>query len=83
MDMESNSKYVKPSTVDDIESGSDSMEPVVIDEVYNRYDFKRNLPDLPIVEMRTKILKAIEDNPIVILEGATGCGKSTQVDFIH
>ncbi|KAG4067051.1 hypothetical protein HA402_000042 [Bradysia odoriphaga] len=50
-----------------------------VDDVYNRYDFTRTLPDLPIIEMKDLILKTIKANPIVILEGATGCGKSTQV----
>ncbi|XP_037027912.1 probable ATP-dependent RNA helicase spindle-E [Bradysia coprophila] len=50
-----------------------------IDDVYNRYDFTRTLPDLPIIEMKDLILETIKANPVVILEGATGCGKSTQV----
>lgn len=72
------------STVDDIESDMDDgrsndMKP--IDDVYNRYPFGRTLPDLPICESKDFILETIKRNPIVILEGATGCGKSTQVRF--
>ena len=71
------------STIDDIESeaGDDnkSIGRGVVDEVYTRYKFDRILPDLPICEMKDYILDAIDDNPVIILEGATGCGKTTQV----
>lgn len=76
-------KYTHKSTVDDIESDTgDSVynkSDMCVDDVYNRYDFNRNLPDLPIVGMRDRILNLIEKNPIIVLEGATGCGKTTQV----
>lgn len=34
---------------------------------------------MPIVYSRTDILQTIQQNPVVVLQGATGCGKSTQV----
>lgn len=34
---------------------------------------------MPIVEYREKILDAIEKNTVVVVEGPTGCGKTTQV----
>lgn len=71
------------STIDDIESeiGDDnnSTGRAAVDEVYTRYKFDRTLPDLPICEMKDYLLDAIDDNPVIILEGATGCGKTTQV----
>lgn len=53
------------------------------DDVHNRYNFVRKLPDLPIVEMKDLILRTVEANPVVIIEGATGCGKTTQVMSIN
>lgn len=35
--------------------------------------------NLPISKYRTDILKAVESNPVVLVAGDTGCGKSTQV----
>ncbi|XP_008451537.1 ATP-dependent RNA helicase DEAH13 isoform X1 [Cucumis melo] len=35
--------------------------------------------DLPIVMMEQEIMEAINENPIVIICGETGCGKTTQV----
>lgn len=69
------------STVDDMEMDSDmgDVKTECIDDVYNRYKFNRTLPDLPIIEMKDHILNVIEKNEIVVLEGATGCGKTTQV----
>ncbi|XP_039502239.1 dosage compensation regulator isoform X1 [Drosophila santomea] len=34
---------------------------------------------LPIAAMRSEILTAINDNPVVIIRGNTGCGKTTQI----
>nr|ABV48877.1 maleless [Drosophila simulans] len=34
---------------------------------------------LPIASMRSEILTAINDNPVVIIRGNTGCGKTTQI----
>ncbi|XP_022130411.2 dosage compensation regulator isoform X2 [Pieris rapae] len=34
---------------------------------------------LPVYGMRSKIMEAINDNPVVIIRGNTGCGKTTQV----
>lgn len=71
--------------MDDVDDdvASVSVKAESIDDVYRRYDFNRDLPDLPIVEQKSLILKAIEENSIIILEGATGCGKTTQVCFLN
>ena len=36
-------------------------------------------PDLPVSERREEILDAIRDNQVVIIAGATGSGKTTQI----
>jgi ATP-dependent helicase HrpA len=35
--------------------------------------------ELPISARSAEIIKAIQDNPVVIISGETGCGKSTQI----
>ncbi|XP_037938859.1 dosage compensation regulator isoform X2 [Teleopsis dalmanni] len=35
--------------------------------------------NLPISSMRDKIMETINDNPVVIIRGNTGCGKTTQI----
>ena len=39
----------------------------------------RGRQSLPAYQRRTEIVKAIADKQVVIISGATGCGKSTQV----
>ena len=34
---------------------------------------------LPIFAMKNEIMEAIHNNPIVLIRGNTGCGKTTQV----
>lgn len=65
--------------IDDIEYDNASINTEGKDRVYELYNFNRTLPDLPICGMKDTILDAIEKNRVIILEGATGCGKTTQV----
>ncbi|KAM3960635.1 LOW QUALITY PROTEIN: dosage compensation regulator mle [Aphomia sociella] len=39
----------------------------------------REREQLPVYLMRSEIMNAINDNPVVIIRGNTGCGKTTQV----
>lgn len=49
------------------------------DGVYDRYVFNMERDtSLPIHDAKDEILKTIRQNPVVILEGDTGCGKTTQ-----
>lgn len=76
-------KFTHKSALDDIESDMDDKsiksDRNMTDDVYKRFKFDRELPDLPIVGMKDHILNMIEKNTVVVLEGATGCGKTTQV----
>ncbi|KAM8704172.1 hypothetical protein ACLKA7_008724 [Drosophila subpalustris] len=74
-------------TLDDIESDDEDdaemeeLPRVRSDEEYYkkyRFDLNRNR-NLPIYSQREEIVTAIRDNPVVILKGETGCGKTTQV----
>lgn len=65
---------------DQDDDGSKTIKTEITNDVYDRYNFDRILPDLPIVAMRDFIMKKIRTNPVIILEGATGCGKTTQVN---
>lgn len=49
-------------------------------QIYKNYNFNYNCQeDLPINSMKEKIVSMIESSQVVVIEGATGCGKSTQV----
>ncbi|KAJ8723946.1 hypothetical protein PYW07_007926 [Mythimna separata] len=50
-------------------------------EVYNKYSFqmKEDTNNLAINEYKQQILDRIHGFPVVIVEGPTGCGKTTQV----
>lgn len=73
------------SNLDDLDS--DSEEPVPSSsregestEIYKNYDFKhKSKVELPIFSSKERILNLIEDNSVIILQGETGCGKTTQV----
>lgn len=50
--------------------------------VYDKYNFERrftNSHNLPIYKKKDVILAKIKEHPTVVIEGSTGCGKSTQV----
>ncbi|XP_020818501.1 probable ATP-dependent RNA helicase spindle-E [Drosophila serrata] len=50
------------------------------EEYYKKYRFNLNRDkNLPIYAKREEIITAINANPVVILKGETGCGKTTQV----
>lgn len=36
---------------------------------------------LPVFSKKTEILEVIKNNSIVIIQGSTGCGKTTQVSY--
>lgn len=50
--------------------------------VYEKFNFERrftNSHNLPIYKKKDEILAKIKEHPTVVIEGSTGCGKSTQV----
>uniref|UniRef100_A0A1A9UDK7 Probable ATP-dependent RNA helicase spindle-E n=1 Tax=Glossina austeni TaxID=7395 RepID=A0A1A9UDK7_GLOAU len=65
-------------SIDDL---TEETEPIKADGgIYARYVFDLNRDSsLPIYDAKEKIIDAIRKNPVVILEGDTGCGKTTQV----
>lgn len=66
---------------DDEEENMQELPSVRSDEAYYekyRFDLNRN-KNLPIYAQREQIMEAIRENPVVILKGETGCGKTTQV----
>lgn len=75
-------------TLDDLESDNEEDEMPEVSGVrsdeafYQKYRFDLNRSkNLPIYAKREEIVAAIRDNPVVILKGETGCGKTTQVCF--
>lgn len=46
-------------------------------------DFKRSIAmrkELPVFAKKDEILNVIQQNSVVIIQGSTGCGKTTQVN---
>lgn len=61
------------------------IDPNELDPVYEKYNFKNFIHTdtvLPIFESQDEILETINANPVVVIQGDTGCGKSTQVNII-
>lgn len=50
-------------------------------DIYEKFDFSRRIRSarLPIEDYRHEILKTVEENPVTVLRGPTGCGKTTKV----
>lgn len=61
--------------------GSESIERVnQLEEVFSRYNFvQERKPELAINSMEQRICELITAEQLVIIQGPTGCGKSTQV----
>ncbi|XP_058062573.1 probable ATP-dependent RNA helicase spindle-E [Anopheles bellator] len=51
----------------------------LMEPLFKRYNFTVEYNQLPIMQSKTKILDMIRENPVVVLQGPTGCGKTTQV----
>lgn len=47
--------------------------------LFQKYDFTLKPSKLPIRYSKDEILTRIRENPVIVLEGPTGCGKTTQV----
>uniref|UniRef100_A0A182QQ54 Probable ATP-dependent RNA helicase spindle-E n=1 Tax=Anopheles farauti TaxID=69004 RepID=A0A182QQ54_9DIPT len=66
-----------------IEEDSDHLQRVrakeLMEPLFSRYNFTVNPNRLTIHASKQNIVKAIRDNPVVVLQGMTGCGKTTQV----
>lgn len=48
------------------------------DRLHNDHDLIKSIEDrkhLPVFDMRSRIMEAINDNPVIIIRGNTGCGK--------
>lgn len=66
---------VEQAPLDDLQAESSQ-------QVYSTYfpgtPVKHN-PDLPIAACKDQLIKMVETYPVVVIQGATGCGKTTQV----
>ncbi|WCJ22267.1 RNA helicase family protein [Euphorbia peplus] len=74
----SDQSLCKASNLPDCPLQKHTGKPIVVQVVRpNEVEEKRR--ELPIVMMEQEIMEAIYENPIIILCGETGCGKTTQV----
>ncbi|XP_011343987.2 probable ATP-dependent RNA helicase spindle-E [Ooceraea biroi] len=51
----------------------------VVDQKNRNFIHRPKLQELPILSMKDKILSIIETNSVVVIQGPTGCGKTTQI----
>jgi len=65
-------------------SEEEEMEIELSPEEKERLEIKKNREGLPIYPHRGELLKAIRDNQIIIIDGETGSGKTTQIpQYLH
>ncbi|XP_055325146.1 probable ATP-dependent RNA helicase spindle-E isoform X2 [Sitodiplosis mosellana] len=64
---------------DNWSSDEENDDTHAMDQIYATFNFNRPNSVYPITHYRSRILSAIKDNPFVVLEGPTACGKTTQV----
>lgn len=61
------------------QAGTD-IDKAELDKLYSTFNFEHRSQDsLPIIQSKDDILREIQTHNIAIIEGVTGCGKSTQV----
>ncbi|KAG8222127.1 hypothetical protein J437_LFUL002124 [Ladona fulva] len=73
---------VNMNDVEDVTLSSSfpNMSDALSDDIHEKYSFEcNNTPELPIREYKDKIVSMIETNPVTVIQGFTGCGKTTQV----
>ncbi|XP_055384477.1 probable ATP-dependent RNA helicase spindle-E [Condylostylus longicornis] len=77
------SSNISRSFMETMEDDTDediNMDKKPKDDIYEKYNFsKRTHIDLPIFDTREDIIELIHRNRVVVLEGETGCGKTTQL----
>ncbi len=60
--------------------GDDDYQVATESTIYDDYSFSENYnPDLPIAAYKERVVQTIEANSVTVIQGSTGCGKSTQV----
>ncbi|XP_011664855.1 ATP-dependent RNA helicase TDRD9 isoform X2 [Strongylocentrotus purpuratus] len=82
-------KPLPSSAMSDLESMSvtsarpvlpDETSPEVAVQAYDNYNFDHTYnEELPITKHKDQVLNTIESNQVTIIQGSTGCGKTTQV----
>lgn len=68
----------EPSSVGTVPNVND-LTHEELTKVYNNYSFAHHPQKLPIMAYKQKIVSMIETNQVTVIQGATGCGKTTQV----
>lgn len=71
--------YLATATLDQLSSDlfqSDRDEQLANE---NLAKIRRSREELPVFAMKAQIMQAVYDNPVVIIKGATGSGKTTQI----
>ncbi|KAK8941228.1 putative pre-mRNA-splicing factor ATP-dependent RNA helicase [Platanthera zijinensis] len=58
---------------------NDHRSPAIVVHVSRPHEVEEKREDLPIIMSEQEIMEAINEHPILILCGETGCGKTTQV----
>lgn len=69
----------------DIQNIDDPAADRPTDEVYKKYSFSHRTQEatqLPVHAFKSEILSSIAKSPAVVIEGSTGCGKTTQVQIL-
>ncbi|PKA58403.1 putative pre-mRNA-splicing factor ATP-dependent RNA helicase [Apostasia shenzhenica] len=69
----------KPFKVSDPHTIPGPSKTAIVVPVSRPQEVEEERRDLPIIMMEQEIMEAINDHPILILCGETGCGKTTQV----
>ena len=72
--------YVKLQTP--LDSISRYLRETYDDRLKNDVTLQKRIQDreaLPIFQVKNALMEALHENPVVIIRGNTGCGKTTQV----
>jgi ATP-dependent RNA helicase DHX37/DHR1 len=73
---------IKETKIDDTPAPKRESKPAIFVPVHRTAEVQAARMKLPILAEEQAIVEAINENPVVILAGETGSGKTTQVTFL-
>lgn len=67
-------------SINTMQTGMTDMTDADLTQLYRRFNFEhRSEANLPVTSNRDHIVDMINTNSVVVIQGPTGCGKTTQV----
>lgn len=77
--LEDQIEFIQAMTMDDTKKDHKKKEPELTDQEKKRMSIKETKESLPVYPFRDDLIAAIKEHQVLIIEGETGSGKTTQI----